>query len=192
MTEADWLFSDDPAAMLEVLLPSGKASERKLGLYLVACVRCSMDQATEEIAMALATEEKRLDNLDGLPVWNDKKGHPTSWIHRRRDNLRLLMPLFKEVLNEPFPYRHEQARLLHDIFGNPFRASPAFVAAWRTPAVLGIALAAYDQLSFDSLPELASALEKTGCTHAALLEHFRTQGPHVRGCWGLDVVLDKR
>ena len=36
-----------------------------------------------------------------------------------------------------------------------------------------------------------AALEAAGCTDAELLAHFRGDGPHVRGCWAVDAVLDR-
>jgi hypothetical protein len=41
------------------------------------------------------------------------------------------------------------------------------------------------------LAVLADALEEAGCADAPLLEHLRSPGPHVRGCWALDLVLAK-
>jgi hypothetical protein len=38
---------------------------------------------------------------------------------------------------------------------------------------------------------LADALEDAGCTDGELLGHLRGPGPHVRGCWALDLVLGK-
>jgi RNA-directed DNA polymerase len=35
---------------------------------------------------------------------------------------------------------------------------------------------------------LADALEENGAS-GELLEHLRSPGPHVRGCWALDLVL---
>ncbi len=62
----------------------------------------------------------------------------------------------------------------------------------------GIAKAAYDQRQMPSgaldrfrLGVLADALEDAGCTDAELLGHLRGPGPHVRGCWALDLVLGK-
>jgi hypothetical protein len=37
----------------------------------------------------------------------------------------------------------------------------------------------------------ADALEDAGCTDAELLGHLRSPGPHVRGCWAVDLVLGK-
>jgi hypothetical protein len=41
------------------------------------------------------------------------------------------------------------------------------------------------------LAVLADALEDAGCTEIELLGHLRGPGPHVRGCWALDLVLSK-
>jgi hypothetical protein len=37
----------------------------------------------------------------------------------------------------------------------------------------------------------ADAVEGAGCTDAELLGHLRGLGPHVRGCWAVDLVLGK-
>jgi hypothetical protein len=90
-----------------------------------------------------------------------------------------------------------QAGLLRDIFGNPFRPV-ALDSALRTPAVLALTQAAYDNrnlpvgtLEPDRLAILADALEEAGCTDADLLGHLRSQGAHVRGCWAVDLLLTK-
>jgi len=44
---------------------------------------------------------------------------------------------------------------------------------------------------YGGLPVLADALEEAGCTDADLLGHLRGPGPHVRGCWVLDLLLGK-
>jgi hypothetical protein len=84
----------------------------------------------------------------------------------------------------------EQCALLDDIFGNPFRPV-AFDAAWRTPTVAAIARAIYQERRFADLPILADALEESGCSHSEILAHLRSGGDHVRGCWPLDLVLEK-
>jgi hypothetical protein len=38
---------------------------------------------------------------------------------------------------------------------------------------------------------LADALEEAGCTDASILEHLRSRGPHVRGCFAVDLLLGK-
>jgi hypothetical protein len=43
----------------------------------------------------------------------------------------------------------------------------------------------------DRLPILADALLDTGCDDEDLFSHLRCDGPHVRGCWVVDVILRK-
>jgi hypothetical protein len=83
-----------------------------------------------------------------------------------------------------------QANLLRDIVLNPFR-SVAVDRAWLTPAAVAIARHVYDKDDFLSLPVLADALEDAGCDNAVILAHLRGPGPHVRGCWALDLILGK-
>jgi hypothetical protein len=80
--------------------------------------------------------------------------------------------------------------LLRDIVGDPFRLL-SFDPAWRTPTTLAIARDIYADGAFDHLPILADALEEAGCTEHAVLEHLRSRGPHVRGCWPVDLLLAK-
>jgi hypothetical protein len=62
---------------------------------------------------------------------------------------------------------------------------------WHGGTIPKLAQAIYDERAFDRLPVLADALEEAGCTDADLLGHLRGPGPHVRGCWALDLLLGK-
>jgi hypothetical protein len=88
-----------------------------------------------------------------------------------------------------------QADLLREVFGNPFRPlSVDPVLLQRHAAVIPkIARSIYDERAFDRLPVLADALEEAGCVDVEILNHCRlTQpGPHVRGCWVVDVILSR-
>jgi hypothetical protein len=95
--------------------------------------------------------------------------------------------------------RGEQAALLRDTFPNPFRSTPAITpdTLAHNDGILKLAQAAYDNrvlpaglLDPARLAILADALEEAGAD-AALLEHLRGPGPHVRGCFALDAVLGK-
>jgi hypothetical protein len=84
----------------------------------------------------------------------------------------------------------EQLLLARDIFGNPFRPV-AFDSAWRTSTVQALASQMYDSRDFIPMPILADALQDAGCENEDILAHCRGQGPHVRGCWVVDLVLGK-
>jgi len=81
-----------------------------------------------------------------------------------------------------------QCVLLRCIF-NPFRPFTPLDPAVLPPQVVTLAKSIYDFRSFDRLPELASRLEAGGCTDALPLDHLRGAGPHVRGCFALDLIL---
>ncbi len=86
-----------------------------------------------------------------------------------------------------------QGGLLHELFGNPFRRvvlDPAWLR-WTDGTVPKMAQAIYDERDFDRLPILADALEEAGCADAAILGHCRFPAEHVRGCWLLDLILDR-
>lgn len=87
-------------------------------------------------------------------------------------------------------YLDVELALFRDIFGNPFRQI-AFSPEWRTSTVVTLAKSMYDSRDFGPMPLLADALEDAGCEHADILDHCRGTGPHVRGCWVVDLVLGK-
>jgi hypothetical protein len=82
------------------------------------------------------------------------------------------------------------AELLRESFGNPY-GSLYLDPSWLTPNVLHLAQAIYNERTFERLPELADALEKARCFDLDKLSHCRGPGPHVRGCWLVDLILGK-
>jgi hypothetical protein len=93
-----------------------------------------------------------------------------------------------------------QFELLRDIFGNLFRpvTIPPTVLAWDDAAVVRLAQAAYEERHLPSglldnarLAVLADALEEAGCDDRQILEHLRSGGDHVRGCFVVDLILAK-
>jgi hypothetical protein len=93
-----------------------------------------------------------------------------------------------------------QGQLLNEMFGNPFRPvtlDPAWLD-WNGGVVVALAQSAYDDrvmpaghLDATRLALLADALDDAGCADAAILGHLRDSGPHVRGCWVVDLLLGK-
>jgi len=49
----------------------------------------------------------------------------------------------------------------------------------------------YDAREFSAMPILADALQDAGCDSDDVLNHCRGDGPHVRGCWVVDLVMGK-
>lgn len=87
--------------------------------------------------------------------------------------------------------------LLRDIVDNPFRPA-SLTPSCLTPTVTNLATTAYNERTLPSgeldsvrLAVLADALEEAGCSSADLLSHLRSVGPHVRGCWPLDLLMGK-
>jgi hypothetical protein len=247
VTEAEWLESTEPQLMLDFI--RGRASDRKLRLFAVACCRrlwnlYTDERAREAIGLAeryadgLATEGQLLDGdwagLDeGFPVIL-----PDSWFAARysagyaiRFVLKSTVAAYstfywaregafaqawsqgeslaeaEETADGVVPaewlearesvHRSEQplqSQFLRDLFGPlPFRTSPIDSSwrAWNAGTLPDLARAIYEDRAFDRLPLLADALEDAGCTDAAVLSHCRSPGPHVRGCWVVDLLLGK-
>lgn len=80
--------------------------------------------------------------------------------------------------------------MFRDIFGNPFHPA-MFSTQWRTDTALTLARQMYDSRDFSAMPILADALQDAACENDDILNHCRSGGVHVRGCWVVDLVIDK-
>ena len=81
--------------------------------------------------------------------------------------------------------------ILHDVFGNPFRPI-TFSPFWRTDTAVSLARGMYDSRDFGAMPILADALQDAGCDNDDILTDCRDpKQVHVRGCWVVDLVLEK-
>jgi hypothetical protein len=78
--------------------------------------------------------------------------------------------------------------VVRDLF--PFRPV-ALDRSWLTSTVVALANGIYSDRAFDRMPILADALMDAGCDNDDVLDHCRGEGPHVRGCWVVDVLLGK-
>ena len=192
MTEAEWLACGNPEPMLEFL--RGRLSERRWRLFDCAVARLlpSLEDPAQdqERARAVATAELFADA--GVSKKQLKRAARCSggegfWTVAHTDAFEAAE--YSIADSYLVDRQGELAGLLRDIAGNPFR-DPC-VAAWRTPDVLALARAIYDEHGFERLPILGDALEEAGCADADVLGHCRGPGPHVRGCWVLDLLLEK-
>src|SRR5262245_41673796 len=154
MTEEEWLACTDPEKMLEFL--RGKASDRKLRLFAVACCRrvwhLLLDnrsrkavEAAERYADAEASREELLAaKADAKNVTSQREAvirhqapHLAAvlassicssgpWLLFVAGNAACLTEGEQKPDTEE---QHSQCELLHDIFGNPFRP-PHIDPAW--------------------------------------------------------------
>jgi hypothetical protein len=205
VTEAEWLACADPQPMLAFL--RGKASDRKLRLFAVACARAVWDlledercrhavavgeryadrQATEaELRAASETAWQAVDSCPAEANYAAQSTVETSPYDGAVDGAR-------HAAQDDMPLK-DQCALLRDIFGNPFRPAhtdPAWLA-WNDGTVVKVAQGIYDERAFERLPILADALEGAGCDDADVLGHLRQECEHVRGCWPVDLILAKK
>jgi hypothetical protein len=204
MTEAEWLASTDPIALLEGL--PRPLSDRKLRLWMTACHRRVWHLLTGlERRMPEATElylegKISLAQFDAAYIDNglfadDHAPTPEEYsLERALGEVEYIT----EYANDPEVEMAAQADLVREIFGNPFRAvtvEPTWLAS-DVGAIPRLAQSIYDNRK---LPEgaldpvqmatLADALERAGCKSEALLSHCRGAGPHVLGCWPVDRIL---
>src|SRR5262249_23900777 len=110
--------------------------------------------------------------------------------HSRNVSRRIRCDLLDDDLFE----KVAEAKLLNEVFGNPFRSvtiDPLWLA-WQDGTAAKMARAIYDGRDFGRTPILADALEDAGCADDVLLSHLRSAGPHVRGCWVIDLILGKQ
>jgi hypothetical protein len=191
MTEREWLAGTDLTVMLECL--RNNASRRKFGLWAVACYRAFLWPG-HKFAQAVDVVERYVEG-EGSEVELETmyRTYHTSLIIIRPPNdpcdfASLQVGLFTRKL------KGLPAALLRNIIGpllfRPASIDPAWLA-WNNAAVKHIAAGIYEERAFDRLPILADALEKAGCDNADILTHLRSPGPHVRGCWPVDLILGK-
>ena len=209
ITEAEWLAFADPEPMLEFL--RGKVSDRQLRLFACACCRRRWNmladarsrravKVAERYADGNATVEELNDaRREAIEVANNLTAPPGL---RRAERVKLIAYAAgraaswgQEALTWAGEMAHPltQNKLIRCIFGNPFRPvslKPEWLA-WNDRTIPKLAQAIYDERAFDRLPILADALEEAGCDNADVLAHCRGEGPHVRGCWVVDLLLGK-
>lgn len=186
MTEVEWLKCIYPTEMLRQLV-CGHTSIRKVVLLLIAVTRGGGEEYSQASKAITAGLERFIEGIlskEELDViYRDHgrtSGAPSSFT---LENAHYSIATSK-------PARKAASLLIRDIFGNPFRPV-TFDPRWRTTDVGGVAQAIYEDRAFDRLPILADALMDAGCDNDDILAHCRSDGPHVRGCWVLDLVLGK-
>jgi hypothetical protein len=193
--EHTWLSCTVPRHLLRYM--KDRTTDRKLRLW--ACAATAHRYAQDESVLAVVALVEAWadgDSPAGLKEHDrDRLCSPSAWEAAYEGTLR---PLEKLPSSEKKNRLTEfQLAAVHEVFGNPFH-SVVIDPRWIIPTVLSIAQAAYVErllptghLDADRLAVLADALEEAGCSDPAMLAHLRGPGPHLRGCWPLDLLLRK-
>jgi hypothetical protein len=209
VNEQEWLACTDPAVMLDFL--RGKTSERKLRLLAVSCYRLIWRWMTDPSNRAvLEVAERFADSLASPGELADAYAtacntYLNSYINSifayaaaHEDAAHAADVAVRDVVSVQGV--GELAAQVREIMPNPFHPLPFVdkpLLLWNDGIIPRLARQIYhDQrlptgtLDGERLAILADALEDAGCTDAELLGHLRRSGPHVRGCWALDLFLD--
>jgi len=210
MNEHEWLNCTDPQPILKFLW--GKSSDRKMRLFACACCRRNWHLLSEErsrravdvaegYADVLASEADRLAAARAAinATWDldeedDRSNSAAVAVCLTVDpgmGVDAAAVAHCAAITEDEP--PAQAALVRDIFGSLLRPVAIDLSwlAWNDGTVVKLAQSIYDEPAFEHLPLLADALEEAGCHDADILDHCRQPGPHVRGCWVVDLVLGK-
>jgi hypothetical protein len=204
MTEKEWLTCTDPHPMLERL--RGWTSDRKLRLFAVACSRRiwtlidDLGRIAVEAAENFADGNLGPDELRAARLACQGAGGKASWYAAAtrpeiaaRNAARSAQAgvASNPLLGTEADELPAQTVLLRDILGPiPYRRITIDPTS-LTPTVVQLAGTIYDDRAFDRMPELADALHDAGCDNDEIMRHCRGLGPHVRGCWVVDLVLGK-
>jgi hypothetical protein len=220
MNEQEWLVCTDPKPMLGFVRKQTSDRKLRL-LICACCRRVwdllADDRSREavEVAERYADGSANRDDLiavrrkaDVAYQWARKQHGPTAFRLCCAAHLALqATSTAKKVRFDPRENeflrgakerkdkteRKARSDLIRDFISNPF--CPVTLDAtwltWNDCTVRKIAQSIYSDRAFDRMPILADALQDAGCTNADILNHCRSEGPHVRGCWVVDHLLGK-
>jgi hypothetical protein len=217
MTEPEWLTSTDPTPMLEFL--RGKATNRKLRLFAVACCQSFLGKVrvSPRAKQAIEVAERYADgrasvaelNSAGCFYANSAAEHAcmnateledgiimadcaagnAAWAITKQESFALNNNGLSAIFNTRLV--REQASQCN-ILREIFGNTfrpLSLNPAWLTSTVLALAQGIYEERAFDRMPILADALQDAGCDNDEILTHLRGPGLHAKGCWALDLVL---
>jgi hypothetical protein len=220
MTEQEWLTTTNPYDLTHYKACRSERKRRLLScafarrvLFLIPDDRYQQAvEIAERYADGVVTEEEmRATRRVMNKAWNERQfmeagnhaatavlatlnkeavGTVASWEAAAAARGSLARPNWDRGSGEE---KHMACVLARDVFGNPFRPvaiDPAWIA-WNDNTVVKIAKGIYEDRAFDRLPILADALEDAGCQAADILGHCRHAGPHVRGCWVVDLLTGR-
>ena len=163
-------------------LPFGETTREKIHRAITSATRTFPEENVGRLIYVALSTAWEIGELASVPleVW-----------HARTSQWRA----YSDVRNSSV-YREEQllrANLIRDVVPSPFHKIE-FDPAWRSwcdETITHLARATYDEYRLDNLFILADALEEAGCVEPSIINHCRQAGPHIRGCWVLDLILSQ-
>jgi len=197
MSDDDWQSCTDPMVLLERL--QGIATDRKLRLFAVACSRRIWQSLDESARIAVIVAEQYADgyataqDLRAARLACQTAGGNASWYSAASDpaiaarNAALSAQSGMDASSEQM----DQAELLRDIFGESLASISTIDPNWHSAAVFALAQDICQGYAFNRMPELARAIIDAGCNEDPIVKHCLRNEGHVRGCWVLDLILEK-
>lgn len=208
MLESEWLAAKDATTMLTLL--QGRASDRKLRLFACALgrrlwPRLTSEAVREAVEIAEQVADGQADHRTLKSVWEQalkaipEQGKHAHWAaaHSLAPDIQFWAGAAACQAGMTGLRKARVANVVREIFENPFRPV-TLDATCRGPLVLSLARATYDERSLpagefmrDRVLVLADALEDAGAD-PVILGHLHGPGPHVSGCWVIDLCLGLR
>ena len=190
MTEAQWLSSDDPKALLGwiTVQPGDRAtrsnrtchyvaSERKLRLWMTALAFMSDDRHGYRRAYEPWTDGQA--DPDEPQRWVVENA--TSWANEYEDGepaVAVRAALLRDIFGNPFDQKpYTKCQVKHNEHDTDRECKPLIKQwlTWNNGTVPKLAQVIYAERRFEDMPLLADALEEAGCADEAILAHCRGQ-----------------
>ncbi|AMV24453.1 hypothetical protein VT84_08650 [Gemmata sp. SH-PL17] len=154
-------------------------------------------ETTEDFSHAITPPvlDLLLDTIDRAPIAQDEWDRMgivlgESWTTTSPEKVVAQLSLQTE---QEYRTRFQRgAELLRAARWCLFPNSTLFSPSWQTSTAVALASQMYESRDFGAMPILADALQDAGCDNADVLVHCRGSGPHVRGCWVVDLLLGKK
>ena len=221
MPKSNWLTSDDPTKLLKLVRGKASERKHRLfamacfgrdilfsgdqsciQVFLVADRFADDDAPVDEIQHAELIADAACANMTGERrfAWEaataavycaSLRSECWQWATTAAKGSATDLSHQATTKNDQTDERLIRLAMIRCVYGNSFRPVVAD-SKWLSSTVIGIAEGIYAERAFDRLPILADALMDAGCEHPDVLDHCRSAGPHVRGCWVVDLILGKK
>lgn len=179
--DPEWRAVAEAARGVLVGLPSGTPALNKIHNAAAAAAHAcnnNLDVLTDVLFVCTATAASAADEaVDDDDLQGDDSFSEYRW--------------FTKIDRVTTSADHDQADLLRDIVGNPYRPitlNPDWLT-YKDGMIVSRARSIYRKRTFHRMHVLGRLLEKAGCTNAVILDHCRELQTHARGCWLLDAIL---